>query len=84
VGFDHAGIGRHQGRRLGLHGCATRACRGGVQRQLVGRHDMPGHGVRKQGFEQGRTFGVLDTPADDAPSDKTAVTDVEDDVKMET
>ena len=42
------------------------------------RHGMPGHGVGKQGFEQGCTFGVLDTPADDA-----AAEDVENDVKIE-
>jgi len=74
VGFDHAEIGQHQGRRLGLHGPATI----GVQGQLVGRHGMLGHGVRKQGFEQGRTFRVLDTPSNDA-----AAEDVEDDVKIE-
>ena len=40
---------------------------------------MPGHGVGKQGFEQGRTFRVLDPPSNDA-----AATDVEDDVEIET
>ena len=45
---------------------------------------MPGHGVGKQGLKQGRTFGVFDPPSNDAPSDKTAATDVEDDVEMET
>jgi len=84
VGFYHAGIGRHQGCRLGLHGCTPRAYRGGVQGKLVGQHGMPGHGVGKQGFELGRTFYVLDTPFNDALSDKTAATDVKDDVKMET
>ena len=44
--------------------------------QLVGRHGMPSHGVRKQGFEQGRTFGVFDPPSNDA-----AAEDIEDDVK---
>jgi len=39
---------------------------------------MLAHGVGKQGFEQGRTFGVLESPADDA-----AATDVEDDVEIE-
>ena len=73
VGFDHAEIGQHQGRRLCLHWYTTI----GVQRQLVGRHGMPGHGVGKQGFEQGCTFGVLDTPADHA-----AAEDVENDVKI--
>jgi len=93
VRFDHAEIGRHQGRRLRLHGCTTV----GVQRQLVGRHGMPDHGARKQGFEQGCIFGVFDTPfcypkgicaqitpANDAPFDKTAAKDVEDGVKLET
>ena len=45
VGFDHAEIGQHQGRRLGRHRAATV----GVQGKLVGRHGMPGHGVGKQG-----------------------------------
>ena len=40
---------------------------------------MPGHGVGKQGFEQGCSFGVPDPPADDA-----AVEDVEDDVEIKT
>ena len=62
VGFDHAEIGQHQGGRLGLHRAATV----GVQGKLVGRHGMPGHGVGKQGFEQGRTFVVPDPPADHA------------------
>ena len=83
VGFDHAEIGQHQGRRLRLHWCTTV----GVQGKLVGRHGMLGHGVEKQGFEQGCTFGVPDPPADDppadhAPSDKTAAKDVGDDVSV--
>ena len=75
MGFDPAEIGQHQGGRLCLHRPATV----GVQGKLVGRHGMPGHGVGKQGFEQGCTFGVLDAPANDA-----ATEDVEDDVEMET
>ena len=65
VGFDHAEIGQHQGRRLCFHWAATV----GVQGQLVGRHGMLGHGVGKQGFEQGRTFGVLDPPSNDAAAE---------------
>ena len=42
-----------------------------------------GHGMKEQGFEQGCTFGVLDSPADHAPSDKTAAEDVENDVEIE-
>ena len=34
VGFDHAEIGQHQSRRLGLHGAAAV----GVHGKLVGRH----------------------------------------------
>ena len=41
VGFDHAEVGEHQGRCLGLHGGAAI----GVQRQLVGWDSVFGHGV---------------------------------------
>jgi len=74
VGFDHAEIGQHQGRRLCLHWAAAV----GVQGQLVGRHGMLAHGVGKQGFEQGRTFRGLNTPSDD-----TATEDIEDDIEIE-
>jgi len=62
VGFYHAGIGQHQGGRPRRDRTATV----GVQDQLVGRHGMLGHGVGKQGFEQGCTFRVLNTPSNDA------------------
>jgi len=43
VRFDHAEIGEHQGRCLGLHRAAA-IC---MQRQLVGRH-----GVFRDGIEE--------------------------------
>ncbi len=80
MGFDHAQISEHQGGRLRLHRSATV----GMQGQLTGRHGMLAHGIEEQCLEQGRTFRVLDPPADNAPSDQTATEDVEDGVEIET
>jgi len=55
----------------------------GVQRQLVTRHGMFGHRVDEQCFELAGTFGVLGASADNAPFDKTAAIDIEDDVEIE-
>ena len=72
VRLGDAEVGQHQGG--GLH----RTAAVGVEGQLTGRHGMLGEGVIEQNLEQGRAFGVRDTPADDP-----AAEDVEDDVEIE-
>jgi hypothetical protein len=74
LGFDHAGIGEHQGCRLGLHRCTTI----GMQRQLVGRDCMFCHGVFDERLELAGTFRMLDAPAGDAVPE-----DVENDAEIE-
>ena len=87
IGLDpRSRVNEQLGTRLRLRSLPGNACKAcmrggatvGVQGRLVGRHLMLGHGIYEQHLEQGRTFRVLDPPADDA-----AAINVEDDAEME-